>query len=102
RLRLFFPPTAASATPGTPTPALTRPCGGASPPSPVFHTRPVHIPPCLTECPPRSSTSSPAPPPVSVAAPPPARWIGDTSVPALARSNVAPADALSVRVTLPR
>src|SRR5262245_1348506 len=70
-LLLFSPPTAASAAPGTPTPALTGTCGGAIPPSPVFHTRPVHIPPWPTGCPLRSSTSSPARPPTSPAPPRP-------------------------------
>src|SRR5262249_21438783 len=94
-LFLFFPPTAASAAPGTPTPAWIAPCGDASPPSPGFHTRPIRIPPWPTGCPPRSSTSSPAPPPTSPAAPRPGRWSDDTSAPAPGWWNAAPAAARS-------
>src|SRR4051794_18800142 len=46
--RLFFPPAAASATPGRPAPASTTPYGGASPTSPASRTRPARIDPCPT------------------------------------------------------
>src|SRR5215211_5020796 len=100
-LFLFFPPTAASAAPGTPTPAWTGPCGDASPPSPVFHTRPAHIPPWPTGCLPRSSTSSRAPPPASPAAPRPGHWSGDTSAPAPERCSASPTAALSGQAAPP-
>src|SRR5271154_6940464 len=73
-LRLFFPPTAAVAAPGTPEPAATGRCGDATPPSRASHTRPVRIP----LWPPRNSarpTSDPhAHRPASPKESPPVHW----------------------------
>src|SRR5262249_53627743 len=99
---LFFPPTAAFAAPGTPAPTATAPCGGATPPSRAFHTRPVRIPPSPIGCPLRPSTASRARPPASPAAPRPGRWIGGTSAPAPARCCAGPGAALSGRAAPPR
>src|SRR3982751_4168942 len=46
--RLFSPPPAAAAAPGTPGPASTTRCGGASPTSYASRTRPGRIAPCPT------------------------------------------------------
>ncbi len=100
-LRLFFPPTAASGAPRTPTPTATTPCDGASRPSHASRTRPGHTPPCHTGCLPRSSSDCHAPAPASPTTRAAGALRGGTSTPPTAPANAAPTNARAVPATRP-